>query len=88
MTRQPSCGARKNLRAAAFPLFFRPLRQGLLAASATGGECRRYPAGGFGAAVGKRKIAPEPAVLRRLPPTKIVFDTALMLFIFQLRKRS
>ena len=40
MLRNPSCGARKNLRAAAFPRFFRPLRQPLLAVSATGGAYR------------------------------------------------
>ena len=43
LLRNPSCGARKNLRAAAFPRFFRPLRQPLLAVSATGGASRRCP---------------------------------------------
>ena len=44
LLRNPSCGARKNLRTAAFPRFFRPLRQPLLAVSATGGARRRCPA--------------------------------------------
>ena len=39
----PSCGARKNPRASAFPRFFRPLRQPLLAVSAAGGARRRCP---------------------------------------------
>ena len=80
MLRNPSCGARKNLRAAAFPRFFRPLRQPLLAVSATGGASRRFPARGFGAAVGKKKNHPNFAVLRHLPLTKIVFDAVLMLY--------
>ncbi len=39
----PSCGSRKNLRAAAYPRFFRPLRQNLLPASAAGGGRRFCP---------------------------------------------
>ena len=49
----PACGAR-NGRCSLSLAPFRPLRQPLLAVSATGGASRRCPARGFGAAVGKR----------------------------------
>ena len=83
----PACGAR-NGRCSLSLAPFRPLRQPLLAVSATGGARRRCPARGFGAAVGKRKNTSNSAVLRRLPSAKIVFDAILMLLSFQLRKRS
>ena len=55
----PACGAR-NGRCSLSLAPFRPLRQPLLAVSATGGARRRCPACGFGAAVGKRKITGIP----------------------------
>ena len=83
----PACGTR-NGRCSLLLAPFRPLRQLLLAVSATGGARRRCPARGFGAAVGKRKNTSNSAVSRRLPQAKIVFDAVLMLLSFQLRKRS